>query len=416
MIYLLFATIFFVANWIFLRKKVMEYSIVATFIYLVAFVFIQSFDILYVEYVFFFILPHIKDFRKISVLHFAFLAYILFECVIGIIYEPINSVFATFLTRFFPLLFISLINTEKPVLSFPKKDYEQKLIRLIVLLECFLSVLLFVKGTPGDVFVVSHQPVGGNLSIIGIFLILNSALQSQKELKNHRVENIFYIFLLTIITLISGIRGYIIIVLPCAFYAVIAYLFDKPKKRKLGLALSIFLSLGILVFSFLIDGRMITFLSGIDTSVGYREIEAAFFFHSLKSMDPIRWFLGFGIGTKGARIGSWTLIYALSRGSLFYVNHLSNGAVLLNFWLTLLKDMGLIGFAIYLYLYVHMIPKRSSRPTPQRSGWILYAVLYAFMLLYRTSCTNSLIELYLFVMVMCNPLFQSKDRPISITS
>ena len=65
------ATVGFIVYWLFLRR-VFEYVVVASLVYLVTFVFVHSFDILYVEYAVFFVIPHLKDFRKMLTFYFAF--------------------------------------------------------------------------------------------------------------------------------------------------------------------------------------------------------------------------------------------------------------------------------------------------------------------------------------------------------
>ncbi len=405
MTYLAIATVGFILNWLFLRKRVLEYAVIASLIYLVTFVFVQSFDILYVEYAFFFIVPHIKDFRRMPARFFAFVIYILAELVIGIMREPITSVAAVFLTRFFPLIFISLINKDGVITTCGAEEYEQKLLRLIVGCELILSVVLFFRGNRGDIFVVSHQPVGANLSLVGTFLAMDIALKPGIEREKHRFENMLYLLLFTAFAMISGIRGYIITIIPCVFYSIIAYIFVERSRRRAGLVFTVIIAVGILSISYFTSGRLATIIANIDTSVGYRDIENQFFLQTLRNANPLRWMFGYGIGARGERIGSGSLIYALARGSTYYTNHLSNGAVLLNFWLSVVKDMGIIGLIIYLTMYFKMIPRSSSETKDRRVGWILYAVLYAFMLLYRNSCTNGLIELYMFTLVMNNPIF-----------
>ena len=408
MTYLVFATVAFLLNWALLRKRVLYYTVVASFIYLATFVFVQSFDILYVEYAFFIIIPHIKSFRKIPRLFFVFILYIFVELIIGLAYEPIASVAAVFLTRFFPLVFISFIrNNEENALSI-NDEYEQKTLRLIVVCELILSVLLFFKGNRGDIFIVSHQPVGANLSLVGVFLVTDIASNHEVERERHKWENVLYSILFSSFALISGIRGYIIIIIPCAFYAIICYIFGE-KKRKAGLLITIIIAIWILSISYVTSGRLATIIANIDTSVGYRKIENEFFLQTIMNANPIRWVFGYGIGARGERIGSDALIDALAKGSAYYTNLLTHGAVLLNFWLTVIKDMGIIGLFIYITMYCKMIPPAANETKNRRTGWLLYAVLYAFMLLYRTSCTNGLIELYVFSVVMNNQASSKKN-------
>lgn len=407
MTYLAIATVGFIVNWIILRRRALEYAIVATTIYLVTFVFVQAFDILYVEYAFFFIVPHIKDFQRIPKLYLGFVLYILIELIIGLIYSSLFSVAAIFLTRFFPLVFISLVNKKGVITKFLNYEYEQRVLRLIVVCELILSIVLVFKGNRGDIFVVSHQPVGANLSLVGVLIAMDISLKPSQERNRHRKENILYLFLFAVFAMISGIRGYIIIIIPCAFYSIICFVFGE-SKRKIGLVFSAVLLVVILSLSYLTRGKLASFFANIDTSVGYRTIETQFFLQALKDTNPIRWIFGYGIGARGERIGSSSLIYTLARGSVFYTNHLTNGAVLLNFWLTVVKDMGIIGLIIYTVIYCKIIPRASTDNRDRRIGWILYAILYAFMLLYRTSCTNGLLELYTFTLLMNNEAFKSE--------
>lgn len=401
MTYLVLATVGFIVNWILFRRRVLEYAIVASLIYLVTFVFVQSFDLIYLEYAFFFVVPHIRDFRRMSTLYFAFIIYIFFQLFIGIIQEPIVRVMAVFLTRFFPLLFISLIDKRGKITPIWNDEYEQKILRLIVVCEVILSALLVFKGGGGDVFVVSHQPVGANLSLVGVFLAMDISLKLGYERERYRLENIFYLLVFATFAIISGIRGYIIIIIPCAFYSIFNYVFGESKRR-IALVFTGVLVVGILSISYITSGKLATIIANIDTSVGYRKIENQFFLQSLMSANPIRWIFGYGVGARGKRIGSASLIYALAMGKDFYTKLLTNGAVLLNFWLTVIKDMGVIGLVIYIVMYCKLIPKGSAEIRDRRIGWVLYAALYAFMLLYRTSCTNGLIELYAFTLIMNN--------------
>lgn len=410
MTYLIISTIGFIINLIFLKKRVLEYAIMSSLIYLISFIFIQSFDILFVEYAFFFVIPHIKDFRRINYLYFVFLIYIIIELIVGLMNEPIISVAATFLTRFFPIIFISLIDKKGSIIARWNEEYEQKLLRLIVVCELIVSFVLFFKGNRGNVFVVSHQPVGANLSLVGTFLSLDISLKPGTERERHRIENIFYLTIFAVFAIISGIRGYIVIVIPCTFYAIIAYVFVQRNRRRVGLFLTALLTCIILLISYFSSGKLASFIANIDTSVGYRKLENELFIQSIKQANPLRWIFGYGIGARGERFGSESLISTLARGSVYYTNHLTNAAILLNFWLTVFKDMGFVGFIVYLVMYSNIVPRRTSESKDRRVGWILYAILYAFMLLYRTSCTNGLVELYMFTMIMNNPLFVGEKQ------
>ena len=410
MTYLIIATIGFIINLILLKKRVLEYAIMASLIYLISFIFVQSFDILFVEYAFFFVIPHIKDFRRINYLYFFFLIYIFIELIIGLLNEPTVSVAATFLTRFFPLVFIVLIDKKGSIVARWNDEYEQKLLRLIVVCELIVSFVLIFKGNRGNIFVVSHQPVGANLSLIGAFLALDISLKSGSERERHRIENILYLILFSVFATISGIRGYIVIIIPCSFYAIISYVFIQRKRRRIGLFLTALLTCSILLISYFTSGKLANFIANIDTSVGYRKLENELFVQSIKQANPLRWIFGYGIAARGERFGSESLISTLARGSSYYTNHLTNAAILLNFWLTIFKDLGIIGLVMYLVMYSNIIPRRSSESKDRRVGWALYAILYAFMLLYRNSCTNGLIELYVFAMIMNNSLFAGEKQ------
>ena len=398
MTYLLLSTIGFITNWICLRKRRLEYAIVASFIYLFAFVYIQSFDILFIIYLFFIFVIHIKDFRKRHAMYFAA------EFGLGLLNGNYRSIIATFLTRYFPLIFAALIDKKKSILSKWDDEYEQRILRLIVLCEVIISALLIIKGGNEEIFVVSHQPVGANLSLVGSFIAMDISLKPGNQKLAHKIENIVYLGLFSLLALISGIRGYIIIIIPCAFYSFISYVFGE-SKRAFGLILAIAMSVWIIMISFLADGRLANMLISLDTSTGYRKIENRYILEALSNANPIRWIVGYGIGATGRRIGSDALIGFYAGQSVFYTHHLTYGSVLLNFWLSVFKDMGLVGLVIMAKMFFGLIPKRTIGNRSRRVGWILYLVLYAFMLLFRTSCTNSLIELYTCSLIMNNPVF-----------
>lgn len=389
-LYLGIACLAFMLNYHYLKTRILEYEITASIIYLLAFIFIKSFDVIYVIYALFFAAPLIRQFRYIKRTTLLCFAYIAFELLAGAISNPLYSVAAVFLTRLFVIPFTIQTSANPIKQAKEKDDSEQSVLRMVMVGDVLVACVLVIVQK-ADYFVVEHQPVGANLSLVSVLLLLDISLKEENVSQRNRVENIIYCLVVSSFAVFSGIRGYILVVIPCATLATINYISHKGK-RTYAFAIATLFACLIVALSLVQVGPLAQFFSKVDMSIGYRTLENEFLLKAMAGSNPVRWVVGYGVGAQGYLIGSEGLIRSLST-SQFHYQHLKYGVALLNYWLTILKDLGLAGLVMYVGWYIKMIGITGVN-RERKAGRIFYAILYAIMLTYRTSCTNGLIELF----------------------
>ncbi len=394
-VYIILSAVAMLIEYCLFKQKLAIYEVLCAFTYLVAYYKVQSFTILFVVYLVFSIVPFWGSIQKgisrkqNSILLF----FLLFELLRGFLFESKEAVLSSFLTRYVPILFpFLLIPDEKKMLKGNLGfDACQLLLRIYTALEVFLTMFLILvqHGIP-EPLVVFHQPVGGNIAIAGSFMLL---LLSKVNAKKNKFENTLIALLCIGITLYSKTRGFIVVAVPCAVLALLNYWTPKGK-RNLYVFLGI-LALTMLELNLQFMGRSILdFVTSETMTIGYRTLENKLVLLSfVQEANLLQILFGFGMGAKGSKIASATMINEVGR-TRFYINHLSDLTTLQNNWLTFLKDIGLLGLVALVYCYIKSASDCKKRIDEKgKNAVTIYYAAFAFMLVYRVGCTCSVLEM-----------------------
>ena len=216
-------------NLIFFSKKTLIYEVIAAAIHLMAFIFIKEFTLETVMYLVFAVVPFILRQWRVKGWCLLALFFISFQLIHGMMrnFCPASS---SFFVMYYAIIAVGICNMSTNRII---NEYNfLGILRLISFLEVIISVLLYLtnRSTGHSWLVVNHQPVGTNLSVVGILLVLLIMLGNVQNLKRRALLHmILYVFL----ALWSSIRGYQIIVFPLAAFSVYSFLRADIRKQLL---------------------------------------------------------------------------------------------------------------------------------------------------------------------------------------
>ena len=393
MTYVIISGLSFFAVFVLLTRGILQkldYEVIIAGIHLLFFVFIREFTFELVLYLFFALLPFIRKLKKLNRWVFITLVYILFQVVRGLM-RSFYPTISTFCVMYFAVLFICMVDfsNEKTV----DDSVLMKLVRTISVLEILIFVVLLrFRGREATSFlVVNHQPVGGNLSIVGILLVL---LIAQGENRRLSMNCLPHIVLYVALALECSIRGYQLIVFPFAVISVYKIITKKYSVSVGILASSLFGLIVILIAVALGITTPGSLMNKLDTNIGYRVAENRFAVKAMIHANPLRLLFGYGLFSTGKQIGSETIARSVSR-SIYHIRHVLEDGRYLNLWIDIFKDCGIVGLVLMARLYFWIRKKYQQRcmGKTQFKTLMSFCLLYAILLAFRNSCTCGMLEL-----------------------
>lgn len=394
---IILSIIVYILNCIKNKDDIAKYELFCTEIFMLTFIFVQSFDVVFILYEVFFTFPFLRLFRYIKLRLFLVIIFFLFELIVGLFVGNIYTTIAVACTRYLPLLLIAYICGRDDLGNQISHAKAQSYIRLTACFEIINIGLLVIFNSGSTFMIVNHQPIGGMMSIITSLMILKQASTSdtQNEKRKFRVENTVISVLCIIASVLSLTRGYMILVIPCTLFALFIYYISRRARLPFIILMIVICGSLCLIFR----EQVVILYNRMDTDIGYRTLENRLVLTSIKQSNMFNVAFGYGVGATGTTYASDSLISTLAGNSHFYQSHLSNLTGLQNFWLTCLKDLGIIGLCLFAVLYLSLARYSILRKTTNKLSLYFFLSLYAFILFYRVTVTNGLLELFMCTVV-----------------
>ena len=392
------------------KKDILEYQVLCLITYLTAFLFLQEFGILLVLYEIFSVFPFLARCR----LNGKILLFLMLVAVWGfvsILEVGLVSFSEIFFTRYFFLLSILLLlGCSSDVSIWKTCNVNRAFWEAVIAEACFMGYLLIVNRTSVDVFVVNHQPVVGNMSICAVLLAarLTHDRTASASDDSGRASIAARVLFCMLACVASGIRGYIILIVPVGLYVLCALIGSRKGRLAFVLLSVAAMAMLLCAYSAFAEGGIKGLVADVDMGIGYRENENQFFMESLMTGDFVGVLLGHGIGVTGGQV-SLSAVHAAAT-SPFLELHLLETNTLLNIWELYVLNVGLLGalaICVVIFELVRHVYSRLADPVLKRTI-MLYVAAYVVMLAFRNSVSCGVSEFLVLGIVAC--MVQERDH------
>ena len=379
------------------RNNRLRYFTVITVAYFISFYFSGSFDIALTLYCILIIIGVGRSF-SVRLTDFLFALWLLIYFIIGIVFQDSFSTISSFVTRYgflFICLYINFVKTESFEWIATESDFRFA-VRIGLLTEFLIILLVWSSEGIGTRVVTNNQPIGAGMAIALITIIGWCYLKKQFTAN----ETILYSILCTLIVLLSGTRGYMVIVSLGMFAILCMYLLDIPGNgEKMCLRIGLFLILIsiLLVWILIIDhGESVVRLLRLDASLGYRENENIYVKGIMKIAPWYNQLFGFGMaGTANHIEGFLSIVQQASQNRDWMFRKLLNKTIYHNYWYTILFQQGIIGLIIVFMFFINLMKRIITLKTDSWFKFLLFMLILGNMIsqAYRITATCAVFEL-----------------------
>lgn len=319
---------------------------------------------------------------------------IIIYSIVGFILQDIVLTMSTLITRFSYILVyvvvVSLNNVYKEW-NVSTADY-RFLVKLGLLTEIIIIALVWMRHGIGARVVTNNQPIGAGI-IIAYTMIIGWCYMTKRF---STMEMFVYNILSVIIVILSGTRGYmVIIVLPLAI-TFLMYLLDVPEQGKhMKFRIGVFCVIASFVVLWVFSSDIINILIEmlrLDQGLGYRENENIFVKKIIAAAPMHNKLFGFGFGGNASHLDNFVdIVHEASWNRSFMIVRLLVRTIFHNYWYTVLFKQGFIGLIVMILFYVGMF----------FDVYRMKANLWTKMLIYTTIVGN-LISLTFHITATCS--------------
>lgn len=382
----------------YLHKNTIRYFAAVTSVYFFAYLMSGSYDIalpIYYTSIFF----GIRRISSIQLTDFLYCAYIVLYAVIGMFFQQLFLTVATVITRYgYILVFLWYLNSKTlkdEIYEASAEDFRFA-VRLGIFTELMMIAFIWIKYGWGVRIITNNQPIGGGV-VIALTLIIGYCYFTKKF---SAAETIVYCLCSVVIILLSGTRGYMVILgMPMAVIAVL-YLLDIPE---FGMNAPFRIAAVLILLAFLIIGVIaldktdtVSEILRIQEGLGYRENENVFVKEIMSVAPWYRKLFGFGLGGNANDVqGFYEVLKTASwnRPIMFY--KLQSNTIFHNYWYTILFKQGAIGLIGVLGFYLVTLKRILNLKVCGWIRWMLGLALAGMVisLTFRITATCSTYEM-----------------------
>lgn len=386
----------------YMKEKRIRYFGVITFIYFFSYFFAASFDVPLTVYFIFTILG-IGIPRKIDTFKFFVCIWIAVYTLIGVLWQEKVVTFSTAIARYsYIVIYVCILSESRyeKEWKISTEDY-RFLIKLGLLTELVIIALVWMRHGIGSRVVTNNQPIGAGIVIAMPAIIGWCYLTKRFSTK----EMIFYNLASIMIVLLSGTRGYMLIIgLPMSI-TLLMYLLDYPGRgsnmeMRIGGAFLVLAVLTIL-YVFYDGGVWINELLRADQGLGYRENENYFVKTIIKEAPWYNKLFGFGFGGYAHHMENFIdIVHESSWNRDYMLTKLLKRTMFHNYWYTVLFKQGIIGLAVMLGFYFSVFVDIYRMKAGIWTKLLLYSSVIGTMisLAFRITATCSILE---FLIMAC---------------
>lgn len=327
--------------------------------------------------------------------------------IVGFLLQDIVLTMSTLITRFSYILVyiivISLKDADKKW-NVSAADY-RFLVRLGLLTEIIIIALVWMRHGVGARVVTNNQPIGAGI-IIAYTMIIGWCYMTKRFTT---LEMFVYNILSVIIVILSGTRGYMVIIaLPLAITFLI-YLLDIPEQgRYMKFRIGMFCIIASFVVLWIVSSDIINILTEslrLDESLGYRENENIFVKKIIATSPMYNKIFGFGFGGNARHLNNFVdIVHEASWNRSFMIVRLLVRTIFHNYWYTVLFKQGVLGLIVMILFYIGMYFDVSHMKVNLWTKMLIYTTIIGNVvsLTFRITATCSIFEylmLALFILV-----------------
>lgn len=337
---------------------------------------------------------------KIDVSSILLGVWIIIYAAVGIVFQNAFTAIATLITRYgYILIFICMVSEKRTEnLWCAKAEDYRFMVRLGLLTELAIIMLIWTRDGFGARIVTNHQPIGAGI-VVGLSIIIGWCY-IRKQFS--AVETIWYSVFSVIITIVSGTRGYMVMIALTLMVIIVLFLLDIPEngqKMLIRIGICCLLASIIILWVFVLDrGQLLNSVLRLDEGLGYRENENVFVIELMRRAPWYNKMFGLGFGGDASRVkgvleaaqkASWNRRY------MFYT--LQTRTIFHNYWYTVLFKQGIIGLVFIVLFYAMMIKRILRIDGRKYERWLLAALTAGSIisLTFRITATCSIFEMCL---------------------
>ena len=288
------------------------------------------------------------------------LLWIVSYTIVGAVFQDFFATATALITRFGYIIIFIFMQLEKKTDSLWKADTEDYrfIVRAGLITELAIVAMVWMQTGIGSRVVAGHQPIGAGI-VIGLMAVIGWCYLRKMFTA---AETVVYSLISVVVTVLSGTRGYMVIIaLPLAVI-VLAYLLDIPEsgqKAFIRIGICCLIASVAIISLFVIDrGETLIQILRLDEGLGYRENENLFVKEIMQRAPWYNQLFGFGFGGNASQVkGFLEAVQQASWNREFMFSRLLTRTIFHNYWYTVLFKTGILGMAMIILFYGLMFRK-----------------------------------------------------------
>lgn len=356
--------------------------------------------------------------RNIEISSLLLVSWIALYTIGGVLFQDIFVTATALITRFgyiIIFLFMLLGKRTDELWKADVRDY-RFLVRTGLITELAIVALVWMQNGIGSRVVAGNQPIGAGI-VIGLALVIGWCYLKKMFTG---AETVVYCLISAVVTVLSGTRGYMVIIaLPLAV-VMLAYLLDLPENGKnalIRIGVCCLIAAAAIICLFVIDrGETFIQVLRLDEGLGYRENENLFVKEIMKRAPLYNQLFGFGFGGDASKVnGFLEAVQQASWNREFMFSRLLTRTIFHNYWYTVLFKTGILGIGMIILFYGLMLRRIFCVKGQNWEKWMLGMMVTGniISLTFRITATCSIFEILLvafFIRQMQNEQIEIKGE------
>lgn len=328
------------------------------------------------------------------------LLWIVSYTIVGAVFQDFFATATALITRFGYIIIFIFMQLEKKTDSLWKADTEDYrfIVRAGLITELAIVAMVWMQTGIGSRVVAGHQPIGAGI-VIGLMAVIGWCYLRKMFTA---AETVVYSLISVVVTVLSGTRGYMVIIaLPLAVI-VLAYLLDIPEsgqKAFIRIGICCLIASVAIISLFVTDrGETLIQILRLDEGLGYRENENLFVKEIMQRAPWYNQLFGFGFGGNASQVkGFLEAVQQASWNREFMFSRLLTRTIFHNYWYTVLFKTGILGMAMIILFYGLMFRKIFCVKGQIWEKWMLGMMVTGNIvsLTFRITATCSIFEMLL---------------------
>lgn len=378
------------------RKRLgfLGYQLAIAFAYLFALSFEQVLDYTMSVYFFFAVIPYLSRFKAPDALGVLFALYLAAYSVVSAVFNgPIQVISMLVIHYLGPLLLIYVFQ------HIPQEDllppryrsehgayrYIDRVLVAAVIAETAISIIAIALSPDGRLM-LNYQCTSGCIACCCIVLIYHQITGG------HRIGlSIACMIVFLGWAFASGTRGYIVLGFGMAVFVILL-----QRNKSIPALLACF-AMAVLCIAVILSPDAIGEIVGdsrFGESAGRRTWENQWAINLFTDQGLVKDLFGFGIATPySSQPGSASAFIGVNPDAYSF-NMIYNNRTLHNFWFSSILSIGLVGFVMFISLFIGFAKQTAKRTTNKGLAAlvVVFLLVYAFVIWFRWTATGGVFE------------------------